>query len=97
MIIIASSNGDIGLKQGWEILQKGGTAIEAVEACTWPVEDNPLDNSVGYGGYPNVLGQVELDASDRMAHPFDGTHAAGTQVLAILSVWHAKSWKNCTT
>jgi beta-aspartyl-peptidase (threonine type) len=63
VIIIASENGDIGLKQGWEILKNGGTAIEAVEACTWPVEDNPLDNSVGYGGYPNVLGQVELDAS----------------------------------
>ena len=63
MIIIASANGDIGLKQGMDILKKGGSAIEAVESCCWPVEDNPLDNSVGYGGYPNVLGVVELDAS----------------------------------
>ncbi len=63
MIIIASANGDIGLTQGMDILKKGGTAIEAVESCCWPVEDNPLDNSVGYGGYPNVLGVVELDAS----------------------------------
>ncbi|NBU64307.1 MAG: asparaginase [Chloroflexia bacterium] len=83
MIIIASSNGDIGLKQGWEILKKGGTAIEAIEACTWPVEDNPLDNSVGYGGYPNVLGQVELDASI-----MDGKNLRAGCVGAIKGIRH---------
>ena len=83
MIIIASENGDIGLKQGWEVLKNGGTAIEAVEACTWPVEDNPLDNSVGYGGYPNVLGQVELDASI-----MDGKHLRSGCVGAIKGFRH---------
>lgn len=83
MIIIASSNGDIGLKQGWDILKKGGTAIEAIEACTWPVEDNPLDNSVGYGGYPNVLGQVELDASI-----MDGKNLRAGCVGAIKGIRH---------
>jgi beta-aspartyl-peptidase (threonine type) len=83
VIIIASANGDIGLKQGWEILQNGGTAIEAIEACTWPVEDNPLDNSVGYGGYPNVLGQVELDASI-----MDGKYLRAGCVGAIKNVRH---------
>ena len=83
MIIIASSNGDIGLKQGWDILKNGGTAIEAIEACTWPVEDNPLDNSVGYGGYPNVLGQVELDASI-----MDGKNLRAGCVGAIKGIRH---------
>ena len=83
MIIIASSNGDIGLKQGWDILKKGGTAIEAIEACTWPVEDNPLDNSVGYGGYPNGLGQVELDASI-----MDGKNLRAGCVGAIKGIRH---------
>jgi beta-aspartyl-peptidase (threonine type) len=83
VIIIASSNGDIGLKQGWDILKKGGTAIEAIEACTWPVEDNPLDNSVGYGGYPNVLGQVELDASI-----MDGKNLRAGCVGAIKGIRH---------
>jgi beta-aspartyl-peptidase (threonine type) len=63
MIIIASSNGDIGLPAAWDILQNGGTALDAVEAATRIVEDNPADHSVGYGGYPNLLGEVELDAS----------------------------------
>jgi beta-aspartyl-peptidase (threonine type) len=63
MIIIASANGDIGLPTAWAILQAGGTALDAVEAATRLVEDNPDDHSVGYGGYPNLLGEVELDAS----------------------------------
>src|SRR5262245_40824713 len=63
MIIIASSNGDVGIAAAWDILQSGGTALDAVEAATRLVEANPEDHSVGYGGYPNLLGEVELDAS----------------------------------
>jgi beta-aspartyl-peptidase (threonine type) len=63
MIIIASSNGDVGIAVAWNILQSGGTALDAVEAATRLVEANPADHSVGYGGYPNLLGEVELDAS----------------------------------
>ncbi|HMO56720.1 MAG TPA: N(4)-(beta-N-acetylglucosaminyl)-L-asparaginase [Roseiflexaceae bacterium] len=63
MIVIASSNGSVGIEAAWEILAQGGTALDAVEAATRLVEDNPEDHSVGYGGYPNLLGEVELDAS----------------------------------
>jgi len=63
MIIIASSNGAIGMPAAWEILQGGGSALDAVEAATRIVEDNPDDHSVGYSGYPNLVGEVELDAS----------------------------------
>lgn len=63
MIIIGSSNGSVGIATGWSILQTGGSALDAVEAATRLVEDNPHDHSVGYGGYPNLLGEVELDAS----------------------------------
>lgn len=63
MIIIASSNGGVGVEAGWEILERGGSALDAVEAATRLVEDNPDDHSVGYSGYPNLLGEVELDAS----------------------------------
>jgi beta-aspartyl-peptidase (threonine type) len=45
------------------VLAAGGSALDAVEAGTRLVEDEPTDHTVGYGGYPNVLGQVELDAS----------------------------------
>lgn len=63
MIIIASSNGAVGMSAAWAILEAGGTALDAVEAATRLVESNPDDHSVGLGGYPNLLGQVELDAS----------------------------------
>jgi beta-aspartyl-peptidase (threonine type) len=63
MIVIASANGDVGLPMAWDILQAGGSALDAVEAATRAVEDNPADHTVGYGGYPNLLGEVELDAS----------------------------------
>ncbi|MCG8347382.1 MAG: N(4)-(beta-N-acetylglucosaminyl)-L-asparaginase [Chloroflexales bacterium] len=63
MVIIASSNGDVGIDAAWAILEQGGTALDAVEAAARLVEDNPEDHTVGYGGYPNLLGEVELDAS----------------------------------
>ncbi|MEI7772842.1 MAG: isoaspartyl peptidase/L-asparaginase, partial [Chloroflexales bacterium] len=63
MLLIASSNGDVGMDAAWAILAAGGSALDAVEAGTRLVEDNPEDHSVGFGGYPNLLGEVELDAS----------------------------------
>ena len=62
MIVIASANGNAGIRQAVEVLRNGGSALDAVETGIWPVEDNPLDNSVGFGGLPNILGKVELDA-----------------------------------
>ncbi|MBK8903018.1 MAG: N(4)-(beta-N-acetylglucosaminyl)-L-asparaginase [Anaerolineaceae bacterium] len=63
MIVVASSNGRIGINAATEILRQGGTAVDAVEAGIRLVEANPEDHSVGYNGYPNILGEVELDAS----------------------------------
>ena len=63
MFLIASGNGDVGMDAAWAVLERGGSALDAVEAGTRLVEDNPADHSVGYGGFPNLLGEVELDAS----------------------------------
>jgi beta-aspartyl-peptidase (threonine type) len=63
MLLVASANGSVGMDAGWEILISGGAALDAVEAAARMVEDNPDDHSVGYDGYPNLLGVVELDAS----------------------------------
>ncbi|MBC8076927.1 MAG: isoaspartyl peptidase/L-asparaginase, partial [Chloroflexales bacterium] len=62
MIVVASGNGRIGLGTAIAILQGGGSALDAVEAATRLVEANPDDHTVGLGGYPNLLGVVELDA-----------------------------------
>lgn len=61
--IIGTRNAGNMLHIGVEILREGGSALDAVEATVNAVEDNPLDSSVGYGGFPNLLGYVELDAS----------------------------------
>lgn len=63
MIVVASANGGVGMAAAVAVLRAGGSALEAVEAGTRVVEANADDHSVGVGGYPNVLGQVELDAS----------------------------------
>ena len=62
-IVVASANGRIGLPAAVEILAAGGSATDAIIAATRVVEAFPGDRSVGYAGLPNVLGQVELDAS----------------------------------
>ncbi len=63
MIVVASANGAVGIPAAMAVLRDGGSALDAVEAAVRVVEDNPDDHTVGYGGYPNVLGEVELDAS----------------------------------
>jgi beta-aspartyl-peptidase (threonine type) len=62
-VIVASENGAIGLPEAVRILQEGGSALNAIEAATRIVEANPEDHTVGFGGYPNILGDVEMDAS----------------------------------
>lgn len=61
--IVASGNGELALPAGIRILRRGGTALDAVEACSRIIEADAEDRSVGLGGKPNVLGEVELDAS----------------------------------
>lgn len=48
-------------RAGWEVLKAGGTALEAVEAATIPLEDNPLYDA-GVGSFLNEMGEVEMDA-----------------------------------
>jgi N4-(beta-N-acetylglucosaminyl)-L-asparaginase len=47
----------------WEVLQKGGTPMDASEKATNVSEIDPRDPTVGYGGDPNEEGFLQLDAS----------------------------------
>jgi L-asparaginase / beta-aspartyl-peptidase len=62
-VMVASENGRAGATAAMALLREGGTALDAVELACRVTEDDPADHSVGYGGLPNLLGQVELDAS----------------------------------
>ena len=62
-VMVASENGRRGMMAAMALLRAGGSALDAVELASRIVEDDPDDHSVGYSGLPNVLGEVELDAS----------------------------------
>lgn len=62
-VMISSANGVNALPKGMEVLKGGGDTLEAAVAAVTIVEDDPNDDSVGYGGLPNEEGVVELDAS----------------------------------
>jgi len=61
--MIASERGEVGLAAGIGLLRAGASALDAVEAAIRVVEADEDNHTVGVGGLPNLLGQVELDAS----------------------------------
>src|SRR3981081_3458463 len=62
-IAIASSNGARARARAVERLKAGADTLDAAIAGVNINEDDPEDNTVGYGGLPNEEGVVELDAS----------------------------------
>src|SRR6185503_19712386 len=47
---------------GWAVLERGGSALDAVTASVVRLEDDPLFNA-GTGSVLNAIGDVEMDAS----------------------------------
>jgi beta-aspartyl-peptidase (threonine type) len=68
---------------GWDILQAGGSAIEAVEGAAILLEDDPLFDA-GYGSFVNLEGEVEMDALIT-----DGRDIRFGAVAAVRRVRHA--------
>ena len=62
-IVISSANGLRACARAMELLKSGQDTLDAVVAGVNLNEEDPEDNSVGYGGLPNEDGVVELDAS----------------------------------
>lgn len=63
MLVVAGATGRVGIRAAMEVLRAGGSALDAVEVGCRLVENNPDDHTVGTGGLPNLLGEVELEAS----------------------------------
>lgn len=63
--MLAASYHDSGrraVERAVQVLLSGGSALDAVEQGVAEVENDPSNESVGLGGLPNWLGEVELDA-----------------------------------
>jgi len=62
-VVVSSANGLRANEKAAEMIAAGADTLDAVIAGVNIVEEDPADNSVGYGGLPNEDGVVELDAS----------------------------------
>jgi N4-(beta-N-acetylglucosaminyl)-L-asparaginase len=61
-IIICANNGYNYLDDAFAFLKSGGDTLNAAIKVVQGPENDPNDDSVGYGGLPNEEGVVELDA-----------------------------------
>jgi len=62
-ILVTNSEGTPGVGKTAEMLAQGAGGLDAIEAGIRLVEADTSIRSVGRGGWPNLLGEVELDAA----------------------------------
>jgi N4-(beta-N-acetylglucosaminyl)-L-asparaginase len=60
--VISSGNGLAATAKAMELILQGSDVLDAVIAGVNIVEEDPNDDTVGYGGLPNEDGVVELDS-----------------------------------
>lgn len=70
---------------GWEILEKGGSALDAVEAAVRVMEEDPFFNA-GRGSALTMEGQIEMDAAI-----MDGSTLKAGAVGAVRNILHPVS------
>ena len=61
--VVASANGMRAVQRAYDLIQQGMDTLDAVVEGVKIQELDPTDQSVGYGGLPNMDGIVQLDAS----------------------------------
>ena len=90
MMILANSAGGPGMGAATAALQAGLSALDAIEAGIRPVESDPAVRSVGVGGWPNLLGQVELDASIMDGRTLRTGAVGALRASCTRSLWPAR-------
>ena len=83
MIVVTNNEGRPGVSTTARQLQEGAPALAAIEAGIRIVETDETIRTVGRGGWPNLLGDMELDASI-----MDGTTLRTGSVGAIKGYLH---------
>ncbi len=86
MLVVGSEHSLDALDEAWRLLEGGASALDAVIAAVRLVEDDLSVRSVGTGGYPNLVGVVELDAS-----VMEGTRRRAGAVAALGGFRHPVS------
>jgi L-asparaginase len=82
-VILTNGGGGVGIGRSWELLSQGAPVLDAIEQGIRLVEDDETNHSVGKTGWPNLLGQVELDAAI-----MDGTTLGAGAVGAVIGQLH---------
>jgi isoaspartyl peptidase/L-asparaginase-like protein (Ntn-hydrolase superfamily) len=75
--------GQTAVKVAAPLLEQGKPALDAAVAGAQAVEDDPKVHSVGYGGIPNSIGTVQLDAC-----VMDGRSLSCGAVAAVENIRH---------
>src|SRR5215467_2521764 len=83
MIVVTNNEGTPGVPVTAGLLTEGKPALDAIEAGIRLVEIDETIRTVGRGGWPNLLGEVELDAS-----VMDGTTLRTGSVGAVKGYLH---------
>src|SRR6185312_9345012 len=86
MILVTNSEGTPGVGETARRLAQGDAALDAMEAGIRLVEADESIRTVGRGGWANLLGEVELDAS-----VMDGTSLRTGSVGALKGFLHPVS------
>ena len=85
-VVLANCEGGAGLESAARCLEAAGPPLDAVEQAIRVVELDPLVRTVGLGGAPNILGEVECDACIMC-----GTTLRSGAVGALKRYYHAIS------
>ena len=83
MIVVTNNEGTPGVATTARLLAEGSPGLAAIEAGIRLVESDETVRTVGRGGWPNLLGEVELDAS-----VMDGTTLRTGSVGALKGFRH---------
>jgi beta-aspartyl-peptidase (threonine type) len=83
MIVVTNNEGTPGVATTARLLAEGRAGLAAIEAGIRLVESDETIRTVGKGGWPNLLGEVELDAA-----VMDGTTLRSGAVGALKGFLH---------
>src|ERR1041385_2538486 len=86
MILVTNNEGTLGVPPTTRLLADGAPGLDAIEAGIRLIEADPSVRTVGRGGWPNLLGEMELDAS-----VMDGTTLRTGAVGALQGFLHPVS------